>query len=162
MQIQIDINNNGVENDDGEMNDVSKKLNFQNNEKGKPYNEKLRKIYYLFLSRRIGLQHIRPVFEAVLSLVDFEIEKLPRLITACKMVNEMGTISRMQLQEQLSSNKLTMHRDATTKKGHHYYAVEYSNDDGQMLTAGLREVCDGKAETYVKRTHEILGDISQD
>lgn len=74
----------------------------------------------------------------------------------------MGTISRMQLQEQLSSNKLTMHRDATTKKGHHYYSVEYSNDDGQTLTAGLREVCDGKAETYVKSTHEMLVDISQD
>ena len=38
LQMQIDINNNGVENDDGEMNDVSKRLNFQNNEKGKPYN----------------------------------------------------------------------------------------------------------------------------
>jgi hypothetical protein len=51
---------------------------------------------------------IRPVIEAVLSLVDFEIEKLPNLTTACKMVNEMGTISRMQLQEQLSSSKLTI------------------------------------------------------
>lgn len=162
FQMQININNNGVENDDGELNDAKKKIYFQNNEKGKSYNEKLRKIYYLFLSRRIGLQHTRPVIEAVLSLVDFEIEKLPSLTTACKMVNEMVTISRMQLQEQLSSNKLTMHRDATTKKGHHYYAVEYSNDDGQTLTAGLREVCNGKAETYVKSTHEILGDISQD
>ena len=162
LQMQIDINNNGVENDDGEMNDVSKRLNFQNNENGKPYNENLRKNYYLFLSRRISLQHITPVIEAVLSLVDFEIEKLPSLTTACKMVNAMGTISRMQLQEQLSSNKLTMHRDATTKKGHHYYAVEYNNDDGQTLTAGLREVCDGKAETYVKSSHEMLGDISQD
>lgn len=113
------------------------KKNFQNNEKGKPYNEKLRKNYYLFLSRRICLQHIRPIIEAVLSLVE-----LPSLTIACKMVSEMGTISRMQLQEQLSSNKLTMHRDATTKREHNYYAVEYSNDDGQTLIAGLREVCD--------------------
>lgn len=77
LQMQIDINNNGVENDDGELNDVSKQLNFQNNEKGKPYNEKFRKKYYLFFSRRIGLQHIRPVIKVVLSLVDFEIEKIP-------------------------------------------------------------------------------------
>lgn len=74
----------------------------------------------------------------------------------------MGTISCMQLQEQLSSKQLTMHRDATTKRGYHYYAVEYSNDDGETLTAGLRKVCDGKTETYVKSTKKILGGISQD
>lgn len=93
------------------------KLKCQTDEKGRPYNDKIRQVYYTFLSRRIGLQHIKPIIESVLSLVDVEIEKLPSVTTACKMVNELGSLSRSQLQSELGKAKsLTMHRDATTKK----------------------------------------------
>eukprot|EP00105_Crassostrea_gigas_P041035 XP_019925183.1 PREDICTED: uncharacterized protein LOC105334137 [Crassostrea gigas] len=41
-----------------------------------------------------------------------------------------------------------MHRDATTKKGHQFYAVQISTGE-KVLTAGVREVSDGKGETYI-------------
>ena len=52
-----------------------------------------------------------------------------------------------------------MHRDATTKKGRHYCGIEFSDGD-KTYTAGLREVTDGRAETYVDATHEVLADIA--
>lgn len=61
----------------------------------------------------------------------------------------MGVLSRCHLNEELlNSNDITMHRDATTKKGHHFYAVQVSTGE-KVLTAGVREVSDGKGETYV-------------
>lgn len=39
-----------------------------------------------------------------------------------------------------------MHRDATTEKGCHFYAVQISIGE-TVLTAGEREVSDGKVET---------------
>lgn len=44
-----------------------------------------------------------------------------------------------------------MHRDATTKKGKHFYGVQFNTGE-KVLSAGVREVCDGKGETYVDVT----------
>jgi hypothetical protein len=79
------------------------------------------------------------------------------------MVNELESMSRTQLESELcNSTALTMHRDATTKKGHHFYGVEYSNNNGQTYTADIREVCDGKEETYLNTTNEIPSDMIPD
>jgi hypothetical protein len=72
----------------------------------------------MFLSRRVGLQHIKPIIEGVLSLLDVQIEKLPSVTTACQLESEL-----------CNSTALTMHRDATTKKGRHFYGVEFSNNN---------------------------------
>lgn len=48
-----------------------------------------------------------------------------------------------------------MHRDATTKKGKHFYGVQFNTRE-KILSAGVREVCVGKGETYVDVTREIL------
>lgn len=160
LHLELDFNNS---NDKDTCTENDNILNFRLNEKGKPYNEKLRKLYYLFLSRRIGLQHIQPIIKGVLSLVDFEIEQLPSISTASKMFHELGTISRKQINDELSNEKnITMHRDATTKKGRHFYGIEYATENGKTLTTGLREVSDGKSETYVSCVHEILKDVSGD
>lgn len=51
----------------------------------------------------------------------------------------MGVLSRCHLNEELlNSSDITMHRDATTKKGHHFYAVQVSTGE-KVLTAGVRE-----------------------
>jgi len=163
LEFELDENNNEEQHEDANEKNTCMKLKCQTDEKGKPYNDQIRQVYYMFLSRRIGLQHIKPIIEGVLSLVDVQIEKLPSVTTACKMVNELGSISRTQLESELcNSTALTMHRDATTKKGRHFYGVEYSNNNGQTYTAGIREVCDGKAETYLNTTNEILSDITPD
>ena len=51
-----------------------------------------------------------------------------------------------------------MHRDATTQKGRHFYGVELSNGT-QTYTVGLREVADGKSDTYTAYTKEFLKDL---
>ncbi|CAG2215596.1 unnamed protein product [Mytilus edulis] len=141
---------------------TDKQLSVRLSEKGKPYDENIRKVYYEFLSRNIGLQHIQPIIRTVLSLVNYEINELPSVSTASKMMHELGSVSRHHIEDEFKNDKnLTMHRDATTKKGRHIYGVGYSTESGKILTAGVREVSDGKAETYVKNTKEILNDISE-
>lgn len=74
-----------------------------------------------------------------------------------------GQSVELKLESELcNSTALTMHRDATTKKGRHFYGVEYSNNNGQTCTADIIEVCDGKAETYLNTTNEILSDMTPD
>lgn len=66
----------------------------------------------------MGINHIKPVINAVLSIVNFKILDIP-----CKSMNsilttEMGVSGHNQLIEQLlNSENMTMLRDATTKIG---------------------------------------------
>ena len=46
------------------------------------------------------------------------------------------------------------------KKGKHFYGVQFNTGE-KVLTAGVREVCDGMGETYVDVTKDILSDISE-
>ncbi|KAK3084340.1 hypothetical protein FSP39_011838 [Pinctada imbricata] len=136
-------------------------INFKmKNCRGSPYSAKLRELCYIFRSRNISLEHVSPVIRSVLSMVDFHVENLPSLSTISNFTSELGLVSRIQMEEVLEKTEnLTMHRDATTKKGKHYYGVEFSTGE-ETLTAGIREVSDGKGETYASCTKEILSDIS--
>jgi hypothetical protein len=53
----------------------------------------------------------------------------------------------------------TMLRDATTKKGHHFYTTQIKTSD-KTLTLGVKEVNDGKAQTYVSCVNEVVSDIN--
>ncbi|VDH92211.1 Hypothetical predicted protein [Mytilus galloprovincialis] len=66
---------------------TDKQLSVRLSEKGKPYDENIRKVNYEFLSRNIGLQHIQPIIRIVLSLVNYEINELPSVSTASKMMH---------------------------------------------------------------------------
>jgi hypothetical protein len=52
-----------------------------------------------------------------------------------------------------------MLRDATTKKGHHFYTTQIKTSD-KTLTLGVKEVNDGKAQTYVSCVNEVVSDIN--
>ena len=52
-----------------------------------------------------------------------------------------------------------MYRDATTKRGRHFYGVELSNGT-KTYTVGLRGVADGKSDTYTAYTKDILKDLT--
>ena len=49
----------------------------------------------------------------------------------------------------------TMLRDATTKKGHHFYTTQIKTSD-KTLTIGVKEVSDGKAQTYVSCVNKLF------
>ncbi|CAC5424695.1 unnamed protein product [Mytilus coruscus] len=160
LHCQLDENNNKLKTSNIDDSNTEKVLNFRVKQKGNPYDGKLRKLYYVFLSRNIGLEHINPLIKGVLQLIYYNIEDLPSIATASKMSHEIGSICRQQLSAELSNaENLTMHREATTKKGRHFYGIEFSTSSGNTLTAGLREIVNGKAETYVKHTNEISEDI---
>ena len=135
-------------------------LDFRGEGRGKPYSGNLREIYYALRSKNIPLEHVGDVIQTVLSLVDMEVQDLPSIATASRLTSELGIVSREQMNETLcNSESITMHRDATTKKGRHFYGVEFTTDN-QTFTAGIREVHDGKSSTYVDCTKEIISDIS--
>ena len=137
-------------------------LNLRESAKGRPYSAKLREIIYEFRSRDIALQHINPLIQSVLSLVNtcIAIEDLPSSATSAKLNSELGQVSRIQLIEEIkNSEHITMHRDGTTKKGRHFYGVELANEE-KTFTAGVREISDGKGETYANCVKEIVEDVS--
>ncbi|XP_061186880.1 uncharacterized protein LOC133195007 [Saccostrea echinata] len=165
LKKEIDVLNaekyeNDTLNDSENFVHIEKNVDFRDSSKGRPYNFKLRKLYYFFISNNIGVQHISPVVEAVLNIFDINVRNLPSKSTTAVLSSEMGVVSRNHMKEELlNSENITMHRDATTKKGKHFYALQF-NTGNKFLTGGIREVSDGKGETYVNSTKEMLYDIS--
>lgn len=76
---------------------VKKNVDFRESGKGKPYNFKLRNLYYNFRSRNIGLVQIGPIIQCVLDLFDINVENLPSKSTAASFTSEMGVVSRNKL-----------------------------------------------------------------
>jgi hypothetical protein len=151
LKDQVDENSNNIQ---------SNMFETRSNGKGKPYNAKLHSCIYFLRSRQIGVEHIAHIIKNVLSFVDVEVDQLPCKSTSSSLNSEFGYITRKQIVEELDiSNNLTMHIDATTKKGHHFYGVESSNGT-KIYTGGLRKVADGKSDTYTAYTKEILKDLN--
>ncbi|XP_061177421.1 uncharacterized protein LOC133186202 [Saccostrea echinata] len=149
-----------VEDSSNDIVQIERNLDFQEMSKGKPFNFKLRNLYYIFRSHNVGIVHIAPIIEAVLNLFNINVKKLPSKSTAAVLTSEMGVVSRNHLNEKLlTSDNTTMHRDATTKKGKHFYGVKLNTGE-DIFTAGVREVCNGKSGTYINCTKEILNDLS--
>ncbi|KAK3084131.1 hypothetical protein FSP39_008756 [Pinctada imbricata] len=151
-----EINNNQ---DDVEDEKECKIIDFRLDTKGRPYSAKLRQVFYEFRSRNVGVEHISPLINSVLSLVNTTAVNLPSKSSAALLTCELGIIGRQHIKEEIkTSDNISMLRDGTTKKGHHFYGVEISTNQ-KIITAGLREVHDGKASTYVDCVNEIIGDI---
>lgn len=115
---------------------------------------KVWEIYYSLLSKGVSVANIGSIIPTVLSLVDIEITDLPSKSTAANMSSEIGLVGQQHLTEVLGNDdkNYTLQRDATTKKGHHYYT-------NQLATKGITAVLDGKADTYVSSVKEKLSDI---
>ncbi|CAC5426850.1 unnamed protein product [Mytilus coruscus] len=139
----------------------TKVFTFRNPTKGKPFTDRLRQVYYCFRSRKIGLEHIAPLIISVLSLADISLtlDDLPSISTAAKLTSELGIVATNHVKDELAPlHKITMQRDATTKKGRHFVGLEIAIGE-KVLTAGLREVSNGKSSTYVSCTNDIINDI---
>jgi hypothetical protein len=55
---------------------------------------------------------------------------------------------------------LTLHRDATTKLGRHFYGVTVSNEKKENFITGIKESKDIKATTYADYTLSIMKNVS--
>ena len=79
---------------------------------------------------------------------------------AANITCELGLVARQQLTEEMNNiTDCTMLHDATTKKGHHCYMTQIKTSD-KMLTLGVKEASDGKAQTYVSCVNEVVHDIN--
>ena len=85
-------------------------------DKGRPYNSKIREIYYSLLSKGVSVANIGSIIRTVLSLVDIEITYLPSKSTAANMSIEIGLVAKQHLTEVLGydGTNYTLQRDATT------------------------------------------------
>lgn len=87
---------------------------------------------------------------------------MPSESTIFNINKEMGIISQLHIEEELKDkNQLTIHRDATTKQGHHYYGVKLSTDEKE-LTIGLKEISRGTAKKYIDATNKLLKPIQSE
>lgn len=57
-------------------------------------------------------------------------------------MNQGQSAELNQNQNCVTPSYLKMARDATTEKGHHFYGVDYSNNNCQIYTSAFRDVCD--------------------
>ena len=135
-------------------------FNTQISGRGTAYNHKIRQVYYTLRSICISVSKIDFVIRSVLSMVDIDIDFLPSKSTAANITSELGLVARQQLTEEMNNTTdCTMLRDATTKKGHHFYTTQIKTSD-KTLTLGVKEVSDGKAQTYVSCMNEVVSDIN--
>jgi hypothetical protein len=62
------------------------------------------------------------------------IDELPSESTAANFSNEISFIAKQHVGEAIENSKnLTLHRDATTKLGRHFYDVTVSNEKKRKL-----------------------------
>ena len=107
-----------------EINNNNEIIETRNDTTGRPYNDKIRDIYYNFRSRGIGRQHCAPLINSVLNVFDMHIDELPSGSTAENFSHEMSFIAKQQVDEaKENSQNLTLHRDA--KLGRHFYGVSF-------------------------------------
>jgi hypothetical protein len=125
LQLEIDstheYNNCNIEVPD-------KVFNTQSSGRGTAFNHKIRQVYYTLRSIGISVSIFDCVIRSVLSMVDIDIDFLPSKSTAANITSELDLVARQQLTEEINSiADCTLIRDATTKKGHHFYTTQIKN-----------------------------------
>ncbi|CAC5425353.1 unnamed protein product [Mytilus coruscus] len=129
--------------------------------RGSPYSCKVREAVYSCLQFNVSRENVSPLIKEIVRIFTGEdITSLPASSSSSTMAREAGILSELHLKETLSnSNNLTLLRDATTKRGRHYYGVKLCTDT-QDFTLGTKEISCGTAEQYTEAAVEMLDNIS--
>ena len=94
-----------------------------------------------------------------------DIECLPKATFARLMYTESRRLSQLQVAESLlkdyDSFCRTLHTDGTSKFGKSYGTCGVVTDQGQTLTAGIREVSSSDTETQLNVLLDILSEIEE-
>ncbi|VDI05647.1 Hypothetical predicted protein [Mytilus galloprovincialis] len=109
-----------------ESNAPTFKLKLKEGRRGSPYSCNVREAVYSCLQFNVSRDNISPLIKDIVRIFTGEdITTLPAPLSISTMAREAGILSELQLKETLSnSNNLTLLRDATTKRGRHYYGVK--------------------------------------
>ena len=110
----------------------------------------------------VSINNVESVIRAVLRLAQSECERLPKRTMITELTVESHTLAQAQLAEALCNTEdATLHSDGTNKFGHKYSGYQVSTSTGDSYTLGLREMCNGSAQTTLDTLNEILADIEE-
>ena len=112
------------------------------------------------------INNIEQVVHTVLTnFTDMNIECLPKPTIAGFMYTEFQRLSQLQVAEELlkdyENSSRTLHTDGTSKFGKHYGTYDVVTDQGQTLTAGIREVSSGDTKTQLNVLIDIFSEIEE-
>ena len=140
------INEENEENKEGESTKTA--------DKGQPYSNKIREAVYACLACNVSRNNISSLIKYIIQIfTGHKLEKMPSEATIFNMSKEAGIISNKQLKEAVEESKdITLLRDATTKRGHHYYGTKI-NTNNKEYTLGKIMI---SSTTKTEACHLIL------
>ena len=137
----------------------------KNKENGQ-YNDAIRATYKDLLMMGVGINNIEQVVHTVLTnFTNVNIGCLPKATFERLMYTESRRLSQLQVAEELlkdyENSSRTLHTDGTSKFGKHYGTYDVVTDQGQTLTAGIREVSSGDTKTQLNVLIDIFSEIEE-
>ena len=130
------------------------------------YTDAVRATYQNLVMMGVGINNIEHVVHTVLTnFTNMNIECLPKATFARLMYTESRRLSQLQVAEELlkdyENSSRTLHTDGTSKFGKHYGTYDVVTDQGQTLTAGIREVSSGDTKTQLNVLIDIFSKIEE-
>ena len=130
------------------------------------YNDTVRATYQDLVMMGVGINNIEKLVRTVLTnFTNMDIECFPKAAFSRLMYTDSRRISHLQVAESVlkdcDSSCRTLHTNDTSKFGKHYGTYDVVTDQGQTLTAGIREVSSGDTETQFNVLLDILSEIEE-
>ena len=130
------------------------------------YTDAVRATYQDLVMMGVGINNIEQVVHTVLTnFTNMNIECLPKATFTRLMYTESRRLSQLQVAEELlkdyENSSRTLHTDGTSKFGKHYGTYDVVTDQGQTLTAGIREVSSGDTKTQLNVLIDIFSEIEE-
>ena len=128
-----------------------------------PYNDTVRAIYQDLVMMGVGINNIEKVVRTVLT--NFTNMDIFKTYGHMDIYTELRKLSQFQVAESLlkdyDSSYRTLHTDGTSQFGKHYGTYDVVTEQGETLTAGIREVLSDDIETQLIFLLDILPEIEK-
>ena len=114
----------------------------------------------------VGINNIEQVVNTVLTnFTNMNIECLPKASFTRLIYTKSGRLSQLQVAEELlkdyQNSSRTLHTDGTSKFGKHYGTYDVVTDQGQTLTAGIRELSSSDTKTQLNVLLYFFSEIEE-
>ena len=114
----------------------------------------------------VGINNIEQVVNTVLTnFTNMNIECLPKASFTRLIYTKSRRLSQLQVAEELlkdyQNSSRTLHTDGTSKFGKHYGTYDVVTDQGQTLTAGIRELSSSDTKTQLNVLLNFFSEIEE-
>ena len=114
----------------------------------------------------VGINNIEQVINTVLTnFTNMNIECLPKASFTRLIYTKSRRLSQLQVAEELlkdyQNSSRTLHTDGTSKFGKHYGTYDVVTDQGQTLTAGIRELSSSDTKTQLNVLLYFFSEIEE-